>query len=109
MRERQRKFNEDNIKKELDLEEKYKTSLTKIKMKFQKDGKIYVRFPQGLLLPKYLKQKSTEELKRPENQFCQVNSCTNPKKYKDPKSQLHYCSVECFKNIKNNYSDLINK
>jgi len=74
-------------------------------MKFQKDGKIYVRFPQGLLLPKYIKQKPLEHSKI-ENLnaevLCQVQNCKNPKKYKDPKSKLFYCSVECYKNLNSN-------
>lgn len=69
-------------------------------MKFLKDGKVYVRFPQGLLLPKYLKQKPIDKDKPfNSNVLCQVNNCKNPKKYKDPKSSLYYCSVECYKNI----------
>jgi hypothetical protein len=90
----------------LDLDEKYKTSLTKIKMKFKKDQKIYVRFPQGLLLPKYLKQKPLEDAKNMENVnsniLCQVDNCSNTKKYKDPKSRLFYCSVDCYKQLKKN-------
>ncbi len=95
----------------MDLEEKYKASLTKIKMKFQKEGKIYVRFPQGLLLPKYLKQKPLENpIKKSNlnaNWLCEVNNCANPKKYKDPKSQLFYCSVDCYKQIKKNLEKII--
>ncbi len=103
MRERQRKFNEENLKKEQELEEKYKISLTKIKTKYLHDGKIYVRFPQGLLLPKYLKQKPTDQSKIEalnDIKKCQVNNCQNLKKYKDPKSQLFYCSIDCFKELR---------
>ncbi len=73
-------------------------------MKFQKDGKIYVRFPQGLLLPKFLKQKPLDNSKLEsiqKNIICQVDNCNNVKKYKDPKSQLFYCSIECYKKLKN--------
>lgn len=75
-------------------------------MKFQKDGKIYVRFPQGLLLPKYLKQKQLDDFKTDKNLNCQVDGCANPKKYKDPKSQLLYCSVDCYKKIKNHQYEI---
>jgi len=78
----------------------------KIKMKFQKDGKIYVRFPQGLLLPKFLKQKQSEDSKKKDNLICQVDNCPKPKKYKDPKSHLFYCSVDCYKKIKNDKIDI---
>lgn len=76
-------------------------------MKFQKDGKMYIRFPQGLLLPKYLKQKVIEDSKNNENLLCQVNNCANTKKYKDPKSKLFYCSVDCYKQIKNIPNEII--
>jgi len=105
LRERQRKINEENLKKELENEEKYKLSLTKIKTKILKNGKIYVRFPQGLIIPKHLKQKALEENKAEMLIFnsqrkCEINNCSNIKKYKDPKSQKFYCSVECYKKLK---------
>ena len=37
-------------------EEKMKKNLTKIITKYSKDGKIYVRFPQGFLLPSVFNQ-----------------------------------------------------
>ena len=96
LRERQRKLNAEIDKKNKVKEEKFKFSLTKIKHKYLKDGSIYVRFPKGLLLPSVLLQKK-RELKPVE--YCQVNGCSNIKKYKHPKSGLNYCSVSCYKNI----------
>jgi hypothetical protein len=86
------------VKKEQQQEESFKQSLTKIKYKFNRDGKIYVRFPQGLLIPKILNQKP---LQAPQEKKCEVLNCTNKKRYRDPKSKLFYCSVKCYKDIKN--------
>jgi len=105
LRERQRKINDENIKKELENEEKYKASLTKIKTKILRNGEIYVRFPQGLLIPRHLKQKPFDENKaeniiNKSKQNCQVDNCMNIKKYRDPKTQIFYCSVDCYKKLK---------
>jgi hypothetical protein len=104
LRERQRKINEENMKKEFDDEEKYKQSLTKIKTKILRNGKIYVRFPQGLLIPRHLKQKPLDENKienliLKSQQTCQVDNCKNIKKYRDPKTHKFYCSLFCYKKL----------
>jgi hypothetical protein len=86
------------LMKEQQKEEYLKSSLTKIKHKYEKNGKVFVRFPKGLLLPKALTQK---QLNIPTgNKHCQVKNCKKPKKYKDPKSKLDYCSLDCYKIIK---------
>lgn len=97
LKERQKKLNEELIKKQQQEEEKLKISLTKIKHKYLRDGKIYVRFPQGLLLPQVLRQ-SNKSYEKPKV-LCQVNDCTKEKKYLDPKSKKYYCSVACYKLI----------
>lgn len=99
LRERQKKLNEDMIKKTQAREEKYKFSLTKIKHKYLKDGTAYVRFPQGLLLPTVLLQKKRELKETPK---CEVEGCKNLKRYTDPLTKKHYCSVNCFKKIREN-------
>jgi hypothetical protein len=84
-------------------EEKLKISLTKIRQKYNKDGSIYLRFPQGLLLPKVLTQKSSNF--KPNTTLgikkCEVFNCKNDKKYKDPVTKLNYCSVNCYNVLKN--------
>ena len=77
--------------------------MTKIKIKYTNNGKIYLRFPQGLLIPKYLKQKAIDitEINKKNKLLCEINNCKNLKKYKDPKTQLYYCSVDCYKQLKN--------
>ena len=99
LRERQKKLNEDLLKKTQAREEKYKFSLTKIKHKYLRDGKVYVRFPQGLLLPSVLLQKKRQLKEIPE---CDV--CHNPKKYTDPHTKKNYCSVACYRILKRNIS-----
>lgn len=101
LRERQKKLNEENIKREQALEERQKFSLTKIKHKYLSNGSVYVRFPQGFLVPEILFQKAKE---LPSITKCGVDSCTNNKKYTDPVTQKHYCSVTCFKIIRDNYN-----
>ena len=86
------------ILKELKKEEYLKVSLTKIKHKYDKNGKIFVRFPKGLLLPKPLNQKPL--IINLEKKVCQVKNCKKQKKYKDPKTKLDYCSLECYKILK---------
>ena len=98
LRERQKKINEENMKKNKLKEEQKKNSLTKIIHKYLKDGKIYVRFPQGLLIPSVLMQKPIQPKIIPK---CDVEGCKNIKKYTDPKTKKNYCSVECFKIIRN--------
>ena len=75
-------------------------NLTKIITKYTKDGKIYVRFPQGFLLPSVFNQ-----TKKPIKQIekCYVEGCNNPRKYKDPKTGFPYCSANCFKIIRNQF------
>lgn len=99
LRERQKKLNEDLLKKTQAREEKYKFSLTKIKHKYLRDGKVYVRFPQGLLLPSVLLQKKRQLKEIPE---CDVDQCHNPKKYTDPHTKKNYCSVACYRILKRN-------
>jgi hypothetical protein len=99
LRERQKKLNEEATKKEQQAEENFKISLTKIKLKHNKDGKIFLRFPQGLLLPKVLLQKNLPNVPAP--QKCGVMNCSNLKKYRDPKTKVNYCSVDCYKLLKN--------
>ncbi len=101
LKERQRKLNEDAIKKEQLVHENFQLSLTKIKLKFQRDGKIFLRFPQGLMLPKVLMQKANSNQKYPEKQKCGVLNCQNLKKYKDPITKTNYCSLNCYQIIKN--------
>ena len=85
------------MKKELKKDENYQISLTKIKHFIGKD-KTYVRFPQGLLIPKILSQKPL--IRNTLIQNCEVLSCKNIKKYKDPVTKKFYCSVECYKELK---------
>jgi hypothetical protein len=85
--------NQDKIE-----EENYKASLTKIKQKYNKDGSIYLRFPEGLLLPRVLTQKSTAVI--PKTQKCEILNCINDKKYKDPITAKFYCSVQCYNILK---------
>jgi hypothetical protein len=94
LRERQKKHNEEMKKKTKLEEEKMKINLTKIITKYSKDGKIYVRFPQGFLLPSVFNQqkKVIKEVSK-----CHVEGCPNLRKYTDPKTGFPYCSVKCFK------------
>ena len=94
LRERQKKHNEEMKKKTKLEEEKIKINLTKIITKYSKDGKIYVRFPQGFLLPSVFNQqkKVIKEISK-----CHVEGCPNLRKYTDPKTGFPYCSVKCFK------------
>ena len=94
LRERQKKHNEEMKKKSKLEEEKMKNNLTKIITKYSKDGKIYVRFPQGFLLPSVFNQKtkSCKPICK-----CHVDGCQNIRKYTDPKTGFPYCSVQCFK------------
>lgn len=101
LRERQKKMNEENFKREQALEEKYKFSLTKIKHKYLSNGSVYVRFPQGFLVPEILFQKVKELTPIPK---CDVDTCSNNKKYTDPVTKKHYCSVSCFKIIRDKYN-----
>ena len=100
LRERQKKQNEEMKKKTKMEEEKMKKNLTKIITKYSKDGKIYVRFPQGFLLPSVFNQ-----TKKPIKQIekCHVEGCNNLRKYKDPKTGFPYCSVNCFKIIRSQF------
>jgi hypothetical protein len=82
------------LQKEQQKEEYLKVSLTKIKHKYEKNGKIFVRFPKGLLLPKALTQKPLNF--NIERKSCQVKNCKKQKKYKDPKTKIDYCSLECY-------------
>ena len=86
------------IQKEQQKEEYLKVSLTKIKHKYDRNGKIFVRFPKGLLLPKSLNQKPLNI--NIEKRLCQVKNCKKLKKYKDPKSKLDYCSLDCYRILK---------
>ena len=94
LRERQKKHNEEMKKKTKLEEEKIKINLTKIITKYSKDGKIYVRFPQGFLLPSVFnhQKKVIKEVSK-----CHVEGCPNLRKYTDPKTGFPYCSVNCFK------------
>ena len=79
-------------------EEKMKKNLTKIITKYSKDGKIYVRFPQGFLLPSVFNQQ--KKICKPIIK-CHVEGCQNLRKYTDPKTGFPYCSVQCFKILRN--------
>lgn len=100
LRERQKKQNEEMKKKSKMEEEKMKKNLTKIITKYTKDGKIYVRFPQGFLLPSVFNQTKKEIKPIPK---CYVEGCNNLKKYTDPKTGLPYCSVNCFKILRSQF------
>ena len=100
LRERQKKQNEEMKKKTKMEEEKMKINLTKIITKYTKDGKIYVRFPQGFLLPSVFNQTKKEIKQIPK---CYVEGCNNLKKYTDPKTGLPYCSVNCFKILRSQF------
>jgi len=99
LKEREKKLIEMEKQKELKIQENLKISLTKIKYKYDPNGKILVRFPQGLILPKVISQKP---LNRPLHACCQVIGCGNSKKYRDPITKMDYCSLSCYKIIKNN-------
>lgn len=94
----EKKQNEEIKKKNKMEEEKLKKNLTKIITKYSKDGKIYVRFPQGFLLPSVFNQ--TKKNVKPVEK-CHVEGCNNDKRYKDPKTGYPYCSVKCFKILRN--------
>jgi len=98
LKEREKKLLEAEKQKELKIQENIKISLTKIKHMYNKNDKILVRFPQGLILPKVLNQKP---LSLPVVKCCQVAGCKNIKKYKDPLTKIDYCSVGCYKILKN--------
>ena len=98
LRERQKKHNEEMKKKSKLEEEKMKKNLTKIITKYSKDGKIYVRFPQGFLLPSVFNQQKKDLKPIPK---CYVEGCHNLRKYTDPKTGFPYCSVQCFKILRN--------
>lgn len=98
LRERQKKHNEEMKKKSKMEEEKMKKNLTKIITKYSKDGKIYVRFPQGFLLPSVFNQQ--KKICKPISK-CHVEGCQNLRKYTDPKTGFPYCSVQCFKILRN--------
>ena len=98
LRERQKKHNEEMKKKSKLEEEKMKKNLTKIITKYSKDGKIYVRFPQGFLLPSVFNQQ--KKIIKPISK-CHVEGCQNLRKYTDPKTGFPYCSVNCFKILRN--------
>ena len=98
LRERQKKHNEEMKKKSKMEEEKMKKNLTKIITKYSKDGKIYVRFPQGFLLPSVFNQQ--KKICKPIAK-CHVEGCQNLRKYTDPKTGFPYCSVQCFKILRN--------
>ena len=100
LRERQKKQNEEIKKKTKMEEEKLKKNLTKIITKYSKDGKIYVRFPQGFLLPSVFNQ--TKKIIKPIEK-CHVDGCNNDKKYTDPKTGYPYCSVKCFKILRSQF------
>jgi INO80 complex subunit B len=100
LRERQKKQNEEMKKKTKMEEEKLKKNLTKIITKYSKDGKIYVRFPQGFLLPSVFNQ-TKKNIKPIEK--CHVSGCNNDKKYTDPKTGFPYCSVKCFKILRSQF------
>ena len=98
LRERQKKHNEEMKKKSKMEEEKMKKNLTKIITKYSKDGKINVRFPQGFLLPSVFNQQ--KKICKPIVK-CHVEGCQNLRKYTDPKTGFPYCSVQCFKILRN--------
>jgi INO80 complex subunit B len=100
LRERQKKQNEEMKKKTKMEEEQLKKNLTKIITKYSKDGKIYVRFPQGFLLPSVFNQ-TKKNIKPIEK--CHVSGCNNDKKYTDPKTGFPYCSVKCFKILRSQF------
>ena len=102
LRERQKKQNEEMKKKTKMEEEKMKINLTKIITKYSKDGKIYVRFPRGFLLPSIFNQTKKEIKPIPK---CHVAECNNLKKYTDPKTGLPYCSVKCFKILRSQFQE----
>lgn len=94
---RDRKKNlENKAKIEQEKEERNKANLSKIQVKYCKDGQVTVRFPQGLLIPKVLYQKPPSEI--PKN--CEIENCLGMKRYRDPKSGIYYCSLDCYKKIK---------
>ena len=98
LRGRQKKHNEEMKKKSKLEEEKMKNNLTKIITKYSKDGKIYVRFPQGFLLPSVFNQQ--KKICKPITK-CHVEGCPNLRKYTNPKTGFPYCSVQCFKILRN--------
>ena len=102
LRERQKKQNEEMKKKTKMEEEKMKINLTKIITKYSKDGKIYVRFPRGFLLPSIFNQTKKEIKPIPK---CHVAECNNLKKYTDPKTGFPYCSVKCFKILRSQFQE----
>ena len=103
LRERNKKLNEE-IKKKTQIEEERKNNnLTKIITKYLSNGKMYVRFPQGFLLPSVLFQQKKEIKEIPK---CHVEGCENLRKYTDPKTGFPYCSVKCFKVLRNNIGEM---
>ena len=106
LRERQKKHNEEMKKKSKLEEEKMKKNLTKIITKYSKNGKIYVRFPQGFLLPSVFNQQKKVLKPIPK---CHVEGCQNLRKYTDPKTGFPYCSVKCFKILRNTIQNEDNK
>lgn len=98
-KERQKKIYDSKVKKEKEANDKFKASLNKIKIKHTRDGLIYVRFPNGLLLPKVLCNK-VEDHKYPLIPKCDNSTCLGKKRYQDPLTKLNFCSVACFKEIR---------
>ena len=100
----------EEIKKlriEKDKEERQKAAnLTKLVIKYSKDGNVTLRFPPGILIPKVLYQKS-DIIENKENnndinygnKNCEVFNCLNKKRYRDPKSGKYYCSLGCYKKL----------
>lgn len=104
LRERQKKLHETRIKKEKEAEDKFKASLNKIKLKYKKDGKMYVRFPNAYIYSQFFDNSNEiKEKANIQNYQCQNNDCKGKRKYKDPQSNLFYCSVSCFKAIRSRY------
>ena len=97
LKEKQKKINDELIaSKKKKEEEKMREKITKIIINYQKDGKIFIRFPKGLLLPQVLTQKKKEIKLQKLCEICEKNIGI----YTEPKNKIKYCSVNCYKKIK---------
>ena len=97
LKEKQKKINDELIAtKKKKEEEKMREKITKIIINYQKDGKIFIRFPKGLLLPQVLTQKKKEIKMQKLCEICKKNISI----YTEPKKKIKYCSVNCYKKIK---------
>lgn len=102
LKDKQKRQNELKIKKERDNEEKQKQLLTKLRIKYSRDNRVYVRFPSGLLIPKILNQPAKPQIEEENilHKQCQVQNCLNKKRYRDPATKTYFCSVDCFRKLK---------